>query len=124
MKIPSAAVSICFLLIFYVFAFSQEEDGYVPVAEVMPVPKGGYETIYKKIVYPEIAKRSGVSGKVFLLVYITERGSVDKVQVLKGIGAGCDEAAINGVKQVTFEPGKNGGVPVKVKLSMSINFKI
>lgn len=122
MKIFSLAAACCFLLIFYVMAFGQD-DGYAPIAEEMPQPKGGYEAIYKKITYPEIAKRNNISGKVYLLVYITEKGSVDNVQVLKGIGAGCDEAAVNGVKQVSFEPGKNGGVPIKVKLSMAINFK-
>ena len=105
------------------FSFLQE-DPYLPFAQVMPSPVGGMEAIYKHISYPEIAKKAGVSGKVYLLVYINEGGSVDQVKVVRGLGAGCDEAAIDGVKTVKFSPGKNNGAPVKVKLSLAIIFKI
>ena len=104
-------------------AFAQQ-DPYLPYAEVMPEPVGGLESIYKKITYPEMAKRAGVEGKVYLLIYINEKGGVDDVKVVKGIGAGCNEAAADGVKTIKFTPGKNNGIPVKVKLSLSVNFKL
>ncbi len=40
-----------------------EGDGYLPAAEVMPTPIGGLKGIYKKIEYPEIARKSGIEGK-------------------------------------------------------------
>ncbi|MGE5683005.1 MAG: energy transducer TonB [Bacillota bacterium] len=103
---------------------SQQEDPYLAFAEVMPEPVGGLPAIYKKIVYPNIAKSAGLEGKVYLLVFVNENGGVDNVKVIKGIGGGCEEAATEAVKNVKYTPGKNKGVPVKVKLSLAINFKL
>ncbi len=44
----------------------------------MPEPVGGLEALYKKISYPEIAKRTNVEGRVYLLAYINENGGVIK----------------------------------------------
>jgi protein TonB len=101
-----------------------KEDAYKPFAEVMPTPIGGLEAINKKIVYPEIAKNAGIEGKVYLLVFINESGNVDDAKVIKGIGAGCDEAAVEAVKETKFSPGKNNGEAVKVKLSLPFLFKL
>ncbi len=116
-------LSAIFIILFTVETIAQEE-AYKPFAQVMPEPKGGMESIYKYISYPEIAARSGIEGKVFLLVYINEKGGVDDVKVVKGIGAGCDEAAVNGLKKVEFNPGKDDGVPIKVKMSLPVTFKL
>jgi protein TonB len=105
------------------FTYSQE-DPYLPFAQTMPSPVGGMEGIYRHITYPELAKKAGISGKVYLLAYINERGGVDDVKIVKGLGAGCDEAAIEGVKSAKFSAGKNNGAAVKVKLSLAIVFKI
>ncbi len=112
--------------IFFVFISkaNAQADSYLAFAQVMPEPVGGLAAIYKHIAYPSVAKDAGISGKVYLLVYIDEKGNVDDVKVLKGIGGGCDEAAVAGVKQVKFTPGKNNGQPVKVKLSLPVTFKI
>ncbi|MEJ2616062.1 MAG: energy transducer TonB [Ignavibacteriaceae bacterium] len=67
---------------------------------------------------------AGVEGKVYLLIYISENGNVDDVKVLKGLGAGCDKAAVNAVKETKFNPGKDNGKAIKVKLSLPITFKL
>jgi periplasmic protein TonB len=103
---------------------SIQDDGYLAFAEVMPEPAEGLAELFKKISYPDIAKRTGVEGKVYLLIYVNETGNVDEVKVVKSLGAGCDEAAINAVKKTKFKPGKNGGVPIKVKLSLPVTFKL
>ncbi len=116
---------LAFLMILFTYSkVSAQSDGYLPFAEVMPQPVGGMESIYKHISYPEMAKNAGVEGKVYVLVFINQQGHVDDVKVLKGIGGGCDEAAVNGIKEVKFSPGKQGGQPVKVKLSLPIDFKL
>jgi protein TonB len=115
-------VVACALSITY--TAKSQEDPYLPYAQVMPSPIGGMEAIYKHIVYPDLAKKAGVSGKVYVLVYINENGGVDQVKVVRGIGAGCDEAAVDGVKSTKFSPGKNNGAAIKVKLSLAIVFKL
>lgn len=100
------------------------DEEYLAIAEEMPAPVGGLAAVIKKVVYPEIARKGGVQGKVFVLAYIDEKGKVDDVKVVRGIGGGCDEAAVDAVKKSAFTPGKNKGQPVKVKLSLAISFKL
>ncbi len=102
----------------------EEEPTYFVAVEEMPAPIGGILGIQKKIVYPEIAKRAGVEGKVYVLAFVDESGSVTKAQIIKGIGAGCDEAALDAVKKTKFTPGKQRGKPVKVQVSIPILFKL
>ncbi|MDZ7763895.1 MAG: TonB family protein [Melioribacteraceae bacterium] len=103
----------------------EEEDPVFFVAvEQQPQPIGGLQAIQKKIVYPEIAKRAGVQGRVFVKAYVDENGNVVKVELLKGIGAGCDEAAMEAVHATKFTPGKQRGKPVKVQVSIPVVFKL
>jgi protein TonB len=100
------------------------EDDYIIGVEKMPSPIGGMESIMKKIIYPSAAKNNNVEGKVYLLVYINENGGVDDVKLVKGIGSGCEEEAINVIKKTKFNPGANKGANVKTKMSLSIPFKL
>lgn len=102
----------------------EEEVQYFEVVEELPEPIGGIEAIQKKIIYPEIAKRAGVEGRVYILAYVDENGNVTKTEVLKGIGAGCDEAAEKAVRETKFKPGKQRGKPVRVKVALPIVFKL
>jgi len=97
---------------------------YFVAVEEMPEPIGGIKAIQEKITYPEIAKRAGVEGKVYILAFVDENGNVTKAQVLKGIGAGCDEAALDAVLKTKFKPGKQRGTPVHVQVSIPIIFKL
>lgn len=100
------------------------EPDYFVAVENMPEPIGGLKAIQEKIVYPEIAKRAGIEGKVYILAFIDENGDVVSTKILKGIGAGCDEAALYAVKQTKFKPGKQNGNSVKVQVTIPIMFKL
>lgn len=102
----------------------EEEPVYFVAVEEMPEPVGGIGEIQKKIVYPEIAKRAGVEGKVYVLAFVDESGTVTDAKIIKGIGAGCDEAALDAVKKTKFKPGKQRGKPVKVQVSIPVVFKL
>lgn len=127
-------VIIIFLTVFAIQAYSKSAisnnyyftsmDDYLVAAEVMPEPVGGIASVYKNISYPSAAKSAGTQGKVFLMVMVNENGGVDDVKVIKGIGNGCDEAAVEGVKKAKFTPGKSKGAAVKVKLAFAVEFKL
>ena len=102
----------------------EEEPTYFVAVEEMPEPVGGIKAIQEKITYPEIAKRAGVEGKVYILAFVDESGNVTKANVLKGIGAGCDEEALKAVEKTKFKPGKQRGKPVKVQVSIPVVFKL
>ncbi len=114
---------LIFSFLFIDSAFSQQE-AYLAFAEVMPQPVGGITSIYKHIVYPETAREAHLEGKVYLLVYISEEGKVDNVTIIKGLGLGCDKAAVDAVKSENFTPGEHNGKKVKVKLAIPISFQL
>jgi len=75
--------------------------------------------------YPYQAQEENVQGKVFVSFVVERDGSVTDVKVLKGLGFGCDEEAIKVIKKSPlWKPGKNKGVPVRVRYNMAINFTI
>ena len=102
----------------------EEEPQYFVAVEQMPEPIGGIAAIQSKIVYPEIAKRAGVEGRVYINAFVDENGNVTKAIVLKGIGAGCDEAALKAVEATKFKPGRQRGKAVKVQVSVPVIFKL
>ena len=102
----------------------EEEPAFFVAVEQMPEPIGGIAGIQKKIVYPEIAKRAGVQGRVFVKAYVDEQGNVRKVELIKGIGAGCDEAAMKAVEETKFKPGKQRGKAVRVQVTVPVLFKL
>ncbi len=100
------------------------DKDFVVTADKMPTIIGGIKTIQKNIVYPEIAKRAGIEGKVFIKVFLDEKGNVIRVEVIKGIGAGCDESAVKAVEKAKFTPGIKDGKPVKTQVAIPIMFKL
>jgi periplasmic protein TonB len=68
----------------------------------MPEFPGGDDAFLKfvksNIRYPEIAKRAEVTGRVIVTCIIDTCGNISKIDVVKGIGAGCDEEAIRIMK--------------------------
>lgn len=100
------------------------EEEYAVAVEKPPVPIGGMEAIVKKIVYPDMAMRMRIEGKVYVLIYLNESGDVDDVKIVKGIGGGCDEEAARAIKKTKFTPGMNKGAAVKTKLALAIAFKL
>ena len=100
------------------------DDAYLAVADEMPAPIGGLEQLYKKITYPDFAKKTKVEGKVFVLAFINEDGDVDDVKLIKGIGMGCDDEVLNAVKKTKFKPAHNKGLAVKAKFPIAFAFKL
>ena len=115
---------ISILIIFITPIKTSAQDEYAAVCETAPSAIGGDAAIYKAITYPDMAKRAKLEGKVYVLILINEKGAVDDAKVIKGVGLGCDEAAQSAIKKTKFNPGKNGGVAIKAKLTMGINFKL
>lgn len=93
-------------------------------AEIMPVPVGGADAIQKKLIYPAEAKEEGIEGTVKISADINKFGDVTKVDVVKGIGYGCDEAAKIAVFYTKFKPALLKGEPVNVQMTIPVVFKL
>ena len=105
-------------------AEEEEEPEIFVIVEQSPELIGGLVGLQKKIRYPEIAKKAGVEGRVYLQFVVDEQGNVHDPIVTRGIGAGCDEEAIRAIMEAKFKPGKQRGKAVKVKMSLPITFKL
>lgn len=99
------------------------------VVEEMPEFPGGaaklLEYIGKNVKYPMMARESDIQGKVFVQFVVEPDGSISKVQLLRGIGGGCDEEAMRVVQSMPkWKPGKQRGAPVRVQYMVPIVFKL
>lgn len=99
------------------------------IVEDRPEFPGGMKAFYQfvqgELVYPPAALRMRIEGRVYVQFVVEKDGSVGNVQVVKGIGAGCNEEAARVMKKVpNFSPGKQRGMPVRVRMVLPINFKL
>lgn len=94
------------------------------VAEEMPEIVGGMQELYSKINYPRRAVRDGIEGRVFIQFVVDREGNVRDPQILRDIGGGCGDAAIEAVKKVEFTPGRHNGEFVNVQYSMPVTFRL
>ena len=94
------------------------------VVEQMPELVGGIEGLQGRIDYPEFARRAGIEGRVFVQFVVDEQGNPSDIRVVRGIGGGCDEAAVAAVRASRFSPGLQRGRPVKVRMSLPVTFRL
>lgn len=102
----------------------EREQAVLEVAEQMPVLEGGLEGIAARLMYPEEARLNGIEGRVFLQFVVDEHGVPSDIAVIRGIGGGCDEAAVEAIRASRFAPGMQQGVPVPVRMSLPIAFRL
>jgi len=77
-----------------------------------------------KPLYTDEARRRSVAGDVDLEIVVRRDGSVGNVRVVRGLGAGLDERAVEAVRQWRFNPAKRQGAPVDVVVQVSVEFKM
>ncbi len=110
-------------------SISENPNVVVTFADVMPFYPGGEEAMYKfignNIKYPNIAREKEITGTVIVTFVVEEDGAISGVQLLKGIGEGCDEEALRVVKSMPkWIPAKQNGVNVKCRFNLPIRFTI
>jgi periplasmic protein TonB len=74
--------------------------------------------------YTEEARRRGLAGDVELEIVVRADGSVGEVKVLRGLGGGLDQRAVDAVRQWRFSPAKRFGTPVDVMVEVAVEFKL
>lgn len=105
-------------------ASAQDDTEVYTVVDEMPEMIGGMETLYKAIKYPRAASQNGIEGRVFIQFVVDKNGNVRDEKVLRDIGGGCGEAALEAVREVKFTPGKKDGVAVNVQYSLPVTFRL
>lgn len=74
--------------------------------------------------YTDEARRIKFSGLCTVSVVVTEEGLPTNIHVVRPVGLGLDEKAVEAVKQYRFRPGRYQGKPVAVQMYVIINFRI
>jgi len=104
-------------------------DKIFTIVEDQAVPVGGIQGFYYFIAqelsdqYPKQAQALGVEGVVYVQFTIEKDGSLSNITAVKGIGAGCDLAAVNAVAHYgKWIPGKQAGVIVRSQRIVPIRF--
>lgn len=106
-----------------------EPDKTFEKAEIDPSFVGGINAMYKflskNLNYPPQASRANVEGKVFVKFVVEKDGSIGQIEIMKGVGFGCDEEAVRVIKSMPrWNPGKQNGQNVRVYYTMPIWFKL
>lgn len=102
-------------------------DNGIVFAEVQASFPGGKEAwakfLQKNLKYPKLAKRSGIEGKVLISFVVDKNGNTSDIEVLRGIGGGCDDEAVRVIKMAPkWNPGLQRGNPVKSRMNLYIHF--
>ena len=74
--------------------------------------------------YTDEARRRSVEGEVVLEIIVRRDGSVGDVKILKRLGAGLDDRAVQAVRQWRFTPARRLGSPVDVVVEVAVEFKL
>jgi TonB family protein len=97
--------------------------------EKMPQFPGGEIPMHAyfkdNIQYPEEAKKAGIQGTVALSFVVEKNGSISTIRVLKDPGGGIGMEGVRLLKAMPpWQPGEIEGVPVKVKYTIPIRFRL
>ena len=103
-----------------------EDEVYVFPEEYPSFP-GGEEALYKfiddNLRYPEEARDANVTGTVIIRFVVEKDGSISNAAIAREIGCGCGREALRVVKMMPrWNPGKQGGKPVRTEFTLPVQF--
>lgn len=74
--------------------------------------------------YSEKARRAKYQGVCVVGLIVDAQGNPERVRVVRRLGMGLDEKALEAVRRYRFEPARHDGKPVAVAIRIEVNFKI
>ena len=102
---------------------------YETVEQMPEYPDGGMaglmKFISKNLEYPAICQESGVQGKVVVSFVVNKDGSITDFRIVRSVDKHLDKEALRVLNSMPkWKPGKRNGVPVRVKYTIPINFRL
>ena len=74
--------------------------------------------------YSEEARKAKWQGTVLLSIEVDAVGQVADTRMIRSLGMGLDQKAIEAVRQWRFKPGMKDGMPVSVSVQVEVNFRL
>ena len=107
---------------------SGASNAYIWVEEMPYFPGGDNEMLKylsKNIKYPVNAREANITGVVYLSFIVDKEGEIKNIEILRGIGGGCEEEAVRVVKKMSkWKPGKQNGQSVNVQFKLPVSFTL
>lgn len=104
----------------------QQEENFLPMHLVSTQPIFDEAALTADLVYPPIALRSGIEGRVILDLFVDRTGTVQRVTILREEpeGRGFGEAAVRAFMGRKGIPATANGVPVSCRFRYPVTFRI
>jgi len=101
-------------------------ENYLQIHQVSIAPQFDISSIASDLVYPPIALRSGVEGRVILELFVDRTGTVQRVTILREDpeGRGFGEAAVRAFMGRRGTPASANGEPVSCRYRYPVAFTI
>ena len=74
--------------------------------------------------YSDAARKAKYQGTVVLWVVIGADGRPRDIRVVRSLGMGLDEKAVEAVRMWRFEPARKDGQPVAVQMNVEVSFRL
>jgi periplasmic protein TonB len=74
--------------------------------------------------FSEEARKAKFQGTVVLFLVVGTDGRAHDVRIVRSLGMGLDEKAIEAIHQWRFEAGRKNGVPVAVQVNVEVSFRL
>jgi TonB family protein len=95
------------------------------VADNSPEPTTPVEILYKPTpVYTDEARKLNLEGEVLLEVMFRADGQLTVNRVLRGLGHGLDDAAVNAAGKIKFKPAQRNGTPIDSTAVVHVLFRL
>lgn len=99
------------------------------LVDTPPSPVGGLEAwsrhLSENLTYPTSARMKGIQGTVLVSFIVNTDGTIEGIELVQGIGGGCDEEAIRTIKiSPSWTPGMIKGKAVRTRMKIPISFRL
>ncbi len=74
--------------------------------------------------YSEEARKAKWQGTVVLQLVVDDQGRPQNLKILRSLGLGLDQKAVEAVSHWRFKPGLKDGKPVPVFATIEVNFRL
>ena len=74
--------------------------------------------------YSDTARKARHQGTVLLAVIVDSQGNPRDIRVIRGLGLGLDERAMEAVSTWRFRPALLNGRPVSAPITVEVNFRL
>jgi protein TonB len=102
------------------------ESDFMPMQKISQLPVIAENSVRSKLMYPEMARKAGIEGTVYLELFIDSIGKIRKIAILKESpsGYGFASAAMSALEGCTCVPAKSEGKTVSVRYRYPIRFSL